>query len=220
MLPRELQLLIIPKPPDEVDYTAWADSANGTDGFTTVYPNSNLLNFNSGVTFGKIYGWPADAALPSTQRAYFKKVKVIPNNKYTISANWPKTAWLNVYGFTNESDTKAVARYGSANGTGTGSWDSKFVGGYTAANDMTFTVPDNVNYIGVSYSSKSPDTLTLQGLLNGKPKLEQGSKATPWMRSASEVIGSDYPSYIGTYTGKIADGQSTDPVKYNWKENN
>ena len=44
---------------------------------------------------------------------------------------------------------------------------------------MTFTVPDNVNYIGVSYSSKSPDTLTLQGLLNGKPKLEQGSKATP-----------------------------------------
>ena len=27
-------------------------------------------------------------------------------------------------------------------------------------------------------------------------------------------------AYIGTYTGKIVDGQSTDPVKYNWKENN
>lgn len=85
---------------------------------------------------------------------------------------------------------------------------------------MTFTVPDNVNYIGVSYSSKSPDTLTLQDLLNGKPKLEQGSKVTPWTRSSSETIESDYPSHIGTYTGKIADGQSTDPVKYNWKENN
>ena len=27
-------------------------------------------------------------------------------------------------------------------------------------------------------------------------------------------------AYTGTYTGKIVDGQSTDPVKYNWKENN
>ena len=85
---------------------------------------------------------------------------------------------------------------------------------------MTFTVPDNVNYIGVSYSSKSPGALTLQGLLNGKPKLEQGSKVTPWMRSSSETIESDYPSHIGNYTGKIVDGQSTDPVRYNWKKNN
>ena len=68
---------------------------------------------------------------------------------------------------------------------------------------MTFTVPDNVNYIVASYASKSPDTLTLQGLLNGKPKLEQGSKVTPWMRSSSETIESDYPSYIGNYLSLI-----------------
>ena len=49
-------------------------------------------------------------------------------------------------------------------------------------------------------------------------KWEEGSTATPYMPSESEVIKSDYPSYIGTYTGKIADGQSTDPVKYNWKK--
>ena len=50
------------------------------------------------------------------------------------------------------------------------------------------------------------------------PKLEEGSTATPWMPSASEVIESDSPSYIGTYTGKIVDGQSTDPEKYNWNK--
>ena len=33
-----------------------------------------------------------------------------------------------------------------------------------------------------------------------------------------EVIKRDYPSYIGNYTGKIVDGQSTNPVKYNWKK--
>lgn len=49
-------------------------------------------------------------------------------------------------------------------------------------------------------------------------KWEQGSSATPYMPSSSEVTTADYPSYIGTYTGKIADGQSTDPVKYNWKK--
>ena len=140
-----------------------------------------MLNFSSGVTFGKHYGWPAGTDTPSKNRAYFQKVKVTPNDQYTVSADWKNTNWLNIYGFTNEGDTTAVARYGSASGTGKGSWDSKFAGGYTAANDMTFTVPDNVNYIGVSYASKSPDTLTLQGLLNGKPKLEQGSKVTPWM---------------------------------------
>ena len=49
-------------------------------------------------------------------------------------------------------------------------------------------------------------------------KAESGSVATSYMPSASEVTESDYPSYIGTYTGKIVDGQSTDPVKYNWKK--
>lgn len=198
-----------------ITHTAYAYSVDGTDGFTTVYPNLNLLNFNSGVTFGKYYGWGADVTSWSGYRAYFKKVKVTPNNKYTISANWSNTEWLNVYGFTNENDTTAIARYGSAGGLGAGSWDSNFVGGYSVANDMTFTVPANVNYIGVSYASISRDTLTLQALLNGKPKLEQGSTATPWMPSVSEAKTTDYPSYRGEYSD-FSDTASTDPSKYSW----
>lgn len=204
--------------PDEADYIAWAYSADGTDRFTTVYPNLNLLNFNSGVTLGKYYGWDANVISPSANRAIFNKVKVIPNSQYTISANWSNALWLNVYAFTNESDTTAVARYGSASSLGAASWDSNFVGGFTITSNKTFTVPANVNYIGVSYTSVSTDTLTLQTLLNGKPKLELGSAATPYMPSYSEATVADYPSYIGTYTGKIADGQSADPVKYNWKK--
>lgn len=50
-----------------------------------------------------------------------------------------------------------------------------------------------------------------------KPKQEPGSIVTPWIPSASEVTPSDYPSYIGSYVGKIVDGQSTDPTKYNWQ---
>lgn len=47
-------------------------------------------------------------------------------------------------------------------------------------------------------------------------KWEPGSIATPWLPSTSEVTPYDYPSYIGWYVGKIVDGQSTDPTKYNW----
>ncbi|MDN6069297.1 MAG: hypothetical protein L0I41_07265, partial [Leuconostoc sp.] len=49
-------------------------------------------------------------------------------------------------------------------------------------------------------------------------KLEQGSTATPWMPSFSEVVKSDYPSYIGTYTDNGSNTQSTDPLKYTWKK--
>lgn len=49
-------------------------------------------------------------------------------------------------------------------------------------------------------------------------KLEQGSTATPWMPSFSEVVKSDYPSYIGTYTDSDSNTQSTDPVRYSWKK--
>ena len=165
-------------------HTAYAYSADGTDRFTTVYPNLNLLNFNSGVTLGRYYGWDAGITSWSGNRAYFKKVKVTPNNKYTISADWSNTAWLNIYAFTNESDTTAVTRYGSAGGNGTGYWDSNFVGGYVVTRNTTFTVPANVNYIGVSYCSISTDTLTLQTLLNGKPKVE---KAQPLLLGCNQL---------------------------------
>lgn len=48
-------------------------------------------------------------------------------------------------------------------------------------------------------------------------KWETGSVATPYMQSSSEATIADYPSYIGTYTGNFVDGQSTDPVDYNWQ---
>ena len=49
-------------------------------------------------------------------------------------------------------------------------------------------------------------------------KWEEGSIATPWMPSASEVTPEDYPSYIGTYTDNKSNEQSTDPGKYTWKK--
>ena len=44
------------------------------------------------------------------------------------------------------------------------------------------------------------------------------STSSPWIPSSSEVTAEDYPSYIGTYTDKNSNEQSTDPEKYTWKK--
>lgn len=77
------------------------------------------------------------------------------------------------------------------------------------------TLPDDSTQ--VVYLSGMPtangNSLTIKNV-----KLEQGSTATPYMPSASEVTAEDYPSYIGTYTDNNSNEQSTDPARYSWKK--
>ena len=77
------------------------------------------------------------------------------------------------------------------------------------------TLPDDPSQI--VYLSGMPtangNSLTIKNV-----KLEQGSTATPYMPSASEVTAEDYPSYIGTYTDNNSNEQSTDPARYSWKK--
>ena len=89
--------------------------------------------------------------------------------------------------------------------------------GTSGFSTVTFTInSDFAKYsIGIGFTSFQSASHSLS---YSKLKLELGSIATPYMPSYSEATTADYPSYIGTYTGKIADGQSTDPVKYNWKK--
>ena len=77
------------------------------------------------------------------------------------------------------------------------------------------TLPDDSSQ--VVYLSGMPtangNSLTIKNI-----KLEQGSTATPYMPSASEVTDEDYPSYIGTYTDNDSSKQSTDPARYSWEK--
>ena len=77
------------------------------------------------------------------------------------------------------------------------------------------TLPDDSSQI--VYLSGMPtangNSLTIKNV-----KLEQGSTATPYTPSASEVTAEDYPSYIGTYTDNNSNEQSTNPDRYKWKK--
>jgi hypothetical protein len=55
----------------------------------------------------------------------------------------------------------------------------------------------------------------LSGFVYSRLKLEEGSTATPWMPSASEVKPTDYPSYMpGFYSGKLSNNYYVYPYIY------
>ena len=139
--------------------------------------------------------------------------------------------WEGIYKtFTATTDgTYTFSAYAKGTGVGTGIIRSVFINGvertnlkrtWTSAFDWTRdSMTLNLNANDVVFTRYEISLIgTNSAVLTAGHKWEQASIATPYMPSYSEAIQSDYPSYIGTYTGKIADGQSTNPVKYNWKE--
>ncbi|TRW53042.1 fibronectin type III domain-containing protein [Lactococcus lactis] len=214
-------------------HTAYANSADGTDGFTTVYPNLNLGD-NTKTFVGAEGGWnrtgsiwidsltqktqdgdfyyltarpPRDSyewfrffLIPQKSTPNMTKVEVKPNTRYTLSF-WAKG-----------SGEHAIYSYKD--------WTS--LGGYQKIN----LTSDWKLYILTVTSSNSIPAENVQFFIrsnNGteinlkKPKVEEGSTATPYMRSASEVTTADWPKYVGTYVD-TNQTSSTEPSKYDWDE--
>ncbi|WP_336272131.1 hypothetical protein [Lactococcus lactis] len=191
-----------------ITHTAYSWSADGTDRFTTVYPNLNLLNFKSGFTFGKYLDWPTGMLIVNNiQRGTFGYVPVTPNAKYTLSANWKNGSSFSLFGFNSNADSSATTIFSGVSNT----WIPLSNSGQYITKNTTVTIPSGINFIRMSWIST--ETLTLQNLLDAKPKLELGTTATTWMPSASEVTTADWPSYIGQYSD-FTSTASTDPTKY------
>lgn len=133
----------------------------------------------------------------------FTNINILPNTKYTFSF-WAKgNGEHRVYAWNNWTIPSNVSTTFSL----TNDWKQY---SFTVTSSATIPVKDIEFFLR---------NVTAGTEINVKyPKVELGSIATPYLSSSSEVTTSDYPSYIGTYTGKIADGQSTDPARYNWKK--
>ena len=196
-----------------ITHTAWSYSADGTDRFTTVYPNLNLLNFKSGLKIGQFLAWADGLTIgQNPARAVFDYVSVIPGKTYTINSNWDKTERIAIYAYDSNDRKNATFIYDGSSAK----WVSPSTIGRVITQKTTLSIPDGMNFIRVVFIAKDNSaTLTLQDVLDAKTKIEKGSTATPWMPSGSEVKTSDYPSYIGTYSDTNVDG-STDTSKYTW----
>jgi len=196
-----------------INTTAYANSADGTDDFTTVYPNLNLLDGTKDFSGQWIY-----SELSTDDGTYkglkvkkrtgqwggiFKIFKVPKNSDYTFS------------GFVKGDGIGAkFVRVVLINGVEKHSlektWDSAFS---WTRDSITFSTKDIKvgDQIAISYNISALGTNP--AIWTAGHKWEESSTATPYMPSASEVTVADYPKYVGFSNSIKPNKKSSD---YNW----
>ncbi|WP_270342366.1 phage tail protein [Lactococcus lactis] len=178
-------------------HVAWANNITGTDGFTTVYPNLNLLSQND-----LIPGYLNDKGVlipPSTgvNERTSPFLEVDASQSYTaqvfVTLAIQRSSWCGISWFDqNQIFIKRTAFQES---------NVPISGNYTY--HYTVQPPSNAKFVRISFRQWG----------DGKLKLEPGSTATPWMPSSSEVTTADWPKYRGEYSD-FTSTASTDPAKY------
>ncbi|MFM2785483.1 phage tail protein, partial [Lactococcus lactis] len=190
-------------------HTAWSYSADGTDKFTSTYPNLNLLDGTKDFSgnWGGLWGWENDG----TYKGLTVKKKTAQGGGIYKIFTAPKDGIYTFSAYVKSSGNNAnILRFTDKNGTGY--WDN---GAYKE-------LGNNFGWLRDSYTItlKARDTIASRYEISGSAsdsiiwtaghKWGEGSSATPWMTSASEVTTADYPSYIGQYTD-FKQSDSTNP---------
>ncbi|ARU13418.1 virion structural protein [Streptococcus phage P5651] len=193
-------------------HTAWSYSADGTDGFTTVYPNLNLLDGTRDFSGNWENGgeWTSDGTykgLVVKKRVWkwagiYKTFTAPKDGKYTFSA------------YVKSSGNAAnIIRFVALNGVDLYSSIRYFGNNFDWLRDSFTITLKAKDTIVAKYEIAGSGTDSI--LWTAGHKWEEGSVATPWMPSASEVKTADYPSFIGHYTD-FTQVDSPNPRDYTW----
>ena len=196
-----------------INSIAYANSADGTDGFTTVYPNLNLLNGTKDFSGDWIHssGFVTDG----TYKGLTVKKRTSPWGGIYKIFTAPKDGTYTFSAYVKSSGSSAnITRYVE---TSAGHLIlEKFMG-------------NNFDWLRDSFSVvlKAKDTIFARYEITGSGsdsilwtaghKWEPGSTATPYMTSSSEVTTADWPKYVGfsntVKTNKSASDYTWFPVK-------
>ena len=225
-------------------HTAWSYSADGTDGFTTVYPNLNLLVNSSAKTkdgffknFDKVEDGYGEVTIKGNN-SYFginmwdgfsiQPGDYKPGDTYTMSMDVMFTSW-NIPAGVYLEEFWIGQRYTHNSDWSINPWKricyidlpkdpSKMLNQWIRIT-YTSTIPPHedpsVHTESIFLTKFSGSGEASFTLRIRKPKQEPGSTATPWMPSASEVTTADWPSHIGQYTD-FTQADSTKPSDYTW----
>ena len=212
-----------------INTTAYAKSADGTVGFTTVYPNLNLLT-NTKITQGYIDSefWVpignTELAVSSNNGikvinnggdigsiggfSYAKPINVNVGDTITLSCYIKNTGTVDIKNF-----SISIAFYGTSR-----SYPAKDnlvipSDGKPYFFSLTTIVPSGSNvaiprWFDIATAVNEKHIFEVEEI-----KLEPGPIATPWMPSASEVTIDDYPKYVGFSNSIKPNKKSSD---YTW----
>ena len=206
-----------------INTIAYANSADGTDDFTTVYPNLNLLkNTRTLTATSTSLAWNT---LFSSSQIYDPTIK----SKTGVSA---MNFSFSVYVPLNAAVGSGVSiQLKGQNSQAPNIWGDDhntiicLTNYIIKQSDLGKTIRISApvlkgdNYINFDTALADTDSITIRqatdtpGFVYSKLKLEEGSIATPWMPSASEVTTADYPKYVGFSNSIKPNKKSSD---YNW----
>jgi hypothetical protein len=165
-----------------INTIAYANSADGTDDFTTVYPNLNLLDgTSSALKTVSAKGWGFNYIETKTNALNLKKGQTLTYSVWIQDCDIDTRGVVYLY----DSQNKQYNNLGNTIKAGTSGFST-----------VTFTVSiDVARYsIAIGFLSAQSD---FHSFKYSRLKLEQGSTATPYMPSAREVKTADYPKYVG-----------------------
>ncbi|WP_270225710.1 phage tail protein [Lactococcus lactis] len=185
-------------------HVAWANSADGTDGFTTVYPKPNLLN---GTKVHDIFKGTGTTNAGGTQRYTLDKSLKISDLKLSryqdliFEFDWKATG-------TNPSGTFVYQTQTYYKGTSI-TVSPTITSGHVKNTFYNLPVATDTSTFMSIRQDNIPTTVTVE-ISNVMMYIVDYS---PWMPSSSEVTTADWPSYIGQYSD-FTSTASTDPAKY------
>ena len=195
-----------------INTTAYANSADGTDDFTTVYPNLNLIDGTR--DFSGLWNWADNWTNDGTYKGLTVKKRTIQWGGIHKTFTAPKDGTYTFSAYVKSSGSNAnINRVIQKNGTN--HWDNglyKFFGNNFDWLRDSFTVTLKAkDTVSARYEISGSGTDSI--LWTAGHKWEEGSVATPWMPSAREVTVADYPKYVGFSNSIKPNKKSSD---YNW----
>ncbi|WP_230579357.1 hypothetical protein [Lactococcus lactis] len=225
-------------------HTAWSYSADGTDGFTTIYPNLNLEQ-HTGMLVDEnnklLWGGKGSATATMTYEAV-----TIPGNSNIVNgvhvtqttsgqAGWRSPSY-SVSPYTEVGTNTQVSRSVYIKNNASTSLGITLTIGYSenangssaGYSNTVLTIPASLGFSLYKDTFHLPSTAkyiwfyvytqnptTTADFTFAGYKAEWGGVNTPYMLSSSEVTTADWPSYIGQYTD-FTQADSTNPSDYTW----
>jgi hypothetical protein len=206
-----------------INSIAYANSSDGVDGFTTVYPNLNLLKNTR--TLSSATTSAAWNVLFNSSQIYDSGIK----SKSGVSAiNFSFNVYVPLNAIVGSSvPIQLKGQNSQANNVGTDDYNTiisntnYIIKQSDLGTTIRVSIPIQKSVYYQSFDAALSDTASItirqatdiSGFVYSTIKLEPGSTATPWMPSSSEATTADYPKFVGFSNTVKTDKTASD---YKW----